>query len=41
MGHSEVQGTIACASVPVYLADGTKPLAVSDGKFDVLMTEQQ
>lgn len=40
-GHSEVLGTIACPSVPVYLADGTKPLTVSDGKFDVLMTEQQ
>lgn len=40
-GHSEVLGTIACPSVPVYLADGTKPLTVSNGKFDVLMVEQQ
>ncbi|HEX8037241.1 MAG TPA: hypothetical protein VF510_25525 [Ktedonobacterales bacterium] len=40
-GFSEVLGTIACPSVPVYLADGTKPLTVSDGKFDVVMAEQQ
>ncbi len=40
-GNSEVQGTITCASVPVYLSDGTPPLTVSDGRFDVLMVEQQ
>ncbi len=40
-GFSEVLGTIACPSVPVYIADGTKPLTVSDGKFDVVMAEQQ
>lgn len=40
-GFSEVLGTIACPSVPVYLADGTKPLTVSEGKFDVVMAEQQ
>lgn len=40
-GHSEVLGTIACPSVPVYIADGTPPLTVSDGRFDVVMAEQQ
>lgn len=40
-GFSEVQGTIACASVPVYIADGTPPLTVSNGQFDFLMAEQQ
>jgi hypothetical protein len=40
-GFSEVQGTIACPSVPVYIADGTPPLTVSDGHFDLLMAEQQ
>ena len=40
-GFSEVQGTITCASVPVYIADGTPPLTVSDGHFDFLMVEQQ
>jgi len=40
-GYSEVQGTIACPSVPVYIADGTPPLTVSDGHFDLLMVEQQ
>lgn len=41
LGYSEAQGTIACPSVPVYLADGTPPLTVSGGHFDVLMVEQQ
>lgn len=41
LGYSEVQGSIACPSVPVYLADGTPPLTVSDGHFDVLMVEEQ
>ncbi len=40
-GTSEVQGTIACPAVPVYVADGTPPLAVSNGRFDFLMEEQQ
>ena len=40
-GYSEVQGTIACPSVPVYIADGTRPLTVSNGHFDILMVEQQ
>ena len=40
-GFSEVQGTLACASVPVYIADGTSPLTVSNGHFDFLMAEQQ
>ena len=41
IGDSEVQGTIACPAVPVYIADGTPPLTVSDGRFDILMAEQQ
>lgn len=40
-GFSEVQGTITCPSVPVYIADGSPPLVVSDGHFDFLMAEQQ
>ena len=40
-GYSEVQGTIVCPSVPMYLGDGTPPLTVSDGRFDLLMAEQQ
>jgi hypothetical protein len=40
-GYSEVHGTIACPSVPVYIADGSPPLVVSDGHFDFLMAEQQ
>ena len=41
LGYSEVDGSITCPSVPVYLADGTPPLTVSSGHFDVLMVEQQ
>lgn len=40
-GFSEVQGTLTCAAVPVYIADGTPPLTVSNGQFDFLMAEQQ
>ncbi|HKW21627.1 MAG TPA: hypothetical protein VJO13_09645 [Ktedonobacterales bacterium] len=41
LGYSEVDGSITCPSVPVYLADGTPPLTVSSGHFDVLMVEEQ
>jgi hypothetical protein len=41
LGYSEVEGSIVCPSVPVYIADGTPPLTVSKGYFDVLMVEQQ
>lgn len=41
LGYSEVEGSIVCPSVPVYIADGTPPLTVSDGHFDVLMVEEQ
>lgn len=41
LGYSEVDGSIVCPSVPVYLADGTPPLTVSSGHFDVLMVEME